>query len=161
MRRSIFIAATPEEVWKQFESIDAMRRWYAGKTATVEQRILRYEPGAGGWLEIECTWTHGTPGSCHLGGPIVVFEPGRELTQEHYSYRPARPWDKPNMLTFRLAPAFGGTVVEILEYGFEVAGEQAGSFHHEAEIGWTMDELIALRRVAERTPGGVATETRS
>jgi hypothetical protein len=40
-------------------------------------------------------------------------------------------------------------VVEILEYGYEVAGEDAGSFHHEAEIGWTMDELIALRRLVE------------
>jgi uncharacterized protein YndB with AHSA1/START domain len=125
MRRSILIAATPERVWQEFESIERMRRWYAGKTATVEQRILRYEPGARGWLEIECAWTHGTPGSCHLGGPIVVFEPGRELTQEHHSYKPARPWVKPTWLTFRLTPALGGTVVEILEYGYEVAGEDA------------------------------------
>jgi hypothetical protein len=78
-----------------------------------------------------------------------VFEPARELTQEHHSYRPARAWDKPNMLTFRLSPALGGTVVEILEYGYEVAGEHARDFHLEAEIGWTIDELIALRRVVE------------
>lgn len=152
MRRSIFIAATRERVWQEFESIEALRGWYAGKTATVEQRILRYEPREGGWLEIECEWTHGTPGSCHLGGPIVVFEPGRELTQEHHSYRPTRAWEKPTTLTFRLSPALGGTVVEILEYGYEVAGEEAGSFHHEAEAGWTMDELIALRRIVERAP---------
>jgi uncharacterized protein YndB with AHSA1/START domain len=150
MRRSILIAAPPERVWQEFESIERLPGWYAGKTATTEQRVVRYEPGEGGWLEIECEWTHGdTPGSCHLGGPIVVWTPGRELTQEHHSYRPSRMWERPTRLTFRLTPQLGGTVVEILEYGYEVAGEAAADFHLEAELGWTMDELIALRRVVE------------
>jgi uncharacterized protein YndB with AHSA1/START domain len=149
MRRSIFIAAPPERVWQEFESIDRLRRWYAGKTASTEQHVLRYEPRVGGWFELTCRWTHGVPGACRLGGEIVVFDPPRELTLKNNSFLPARPWSEPISKTFRLSPASGGTVVEIIEHGFEVAGEYAQDFHLEAEIGWTMDELVALRRLIE------------
>ncbi|MEX2245582.1 MAG: SRPBCC domain-containing protein [Dehalococcoidia bacterium] len=149
MRRSIFIHASPERVWQEFESIDRMRRWYAGEVPGITQQVLRYEPVAGGWLEIACQWTKGTPGACRLGGKILVFDPGRELTQERHSFLPERPWREPIRMTFRLSPALGGTVVEVLEYGFEVAGEHAASYHLEAEAGWTMHELEALRRLVE------------
>jgi hypothetical protein len=150
MRRSTLIAAPPGRVWQEFESIGAMRRWYAGKRASSEQEVLRYEPRAGGWFEITCRWVNeGVPGACRLGGEIIVFDPARELTLESHSFLPERSWSGPIKKTIRLSSAFGGTVVEILEHGFEVAGEHARDFHLEAEIGWTMDELIALRRVVE------------
>jgi uncharacterized protein YndB with AHSA1/START domain len=150
MRRSILIAAQPERVWQEFESIDAMRRWYAGKRASSEHEVLRYEPRVGGWFEITCRWVHeGMPGACRLGGEIIVFDPPRELTLESHSFLPERSWPGPIKKTIRLSSAPGGTVVEILEHGFEAAGEHARDFHLEAEIGWTMDELIALRRVVE------------
>jgi uncharacterized protein YndB with AHSA1/START domain len=150
MRRSIYIEAPPGRVWKEFESIERLRRWYAGKVATIEQRILRYEPGVGGWLELECEWTHGTPGRCHLGGEIVAFEPARELTIAQHSFYPKRPTDQPIMKTFRLSPALDGTVVEILEHGFEATGDHAAAYHRESEAGWTMFELEALRLLVER-----------
>jgi uncharacterized protein YndB with AHSA1/START domain len=150
MRRSVMIAAPPDRVWEEFESIDRMRRWYAGKRETSEQHVLRYEPRVGGWFEITCKWIHdGVPGACRMGGEIVVFDRARELTLESHSFLPERPWAAPIKKTIRLSPAPGGTVVEIMEHGFEAAGEHARDFHLEAEIGWTMDELIALRRVVE------------
>ena len=162
MRRSILIAATPERVWEEFTSIDRMRQWYAGKRATSEQEVLRYEPRVGGWFELTCRWEHdGVPGACRLGGEITVFDYARELTLESHSFLPERSWRDPIKKTIRLSPAPGGTVVEIMEHGFEVAGEHARDFHLEAEIGWTMDELIALRCLVEggldlRIPVGAA-----
>ncbi len=34
IRRSIFIKATPERIWQEFESHERMRRWWAPGTAS-------------------------------------------------------------------------------------------------------------------------------
>jgi uncharacterized protein YndB with AHSA1/START domain len=149
MRRSIFIKAAPERVWREFETHERMSRWFGGKTDTVQQRVTRYEPGVAGWLEIEAEWTHETPGACHLGGKIVAFDPPREMTVEWHSLLPESAWPEPTFVTFRLTAALRGTVVEILQHGFERCGESAAQHHREAEGGWNLMELEALRTIVE------------
>ncbi len=149
MRRSILIKAAPERVWLEFETYDRMSRWFGGRTDTVQQKVTRYEPGAGGWLEIEAEWTNDCGGSCHLGGKIIDFDPPRELTVEWNSFKPSPEWHEPTYVTFRLTPALGGTIVEILQHGFERAGEGAARYHRDAEGGWNTMELEALRSIVE------------
>jgi uncharacterized protein YndB with AHSA1/START domain len=149
MRRSMFMRATPERVWREFESAERLSRWFAGKTASVEQRVLRHEPGAGGWFEIAAEWTHGGGGACNLGGKIVTWDPPREMTVEWNSFLPQYEWREPTYVTFRLTPASGGTVVEILQHGFERCGEGGAKYHRDAEGGWNTMELEALRIIVE------------
>lgn len=149
MRRSIFIKAAPERVWREFEAFDRISRWFGGKTSTVQQRVTRYEPGVGGWFEIEAEWTHEVPGACRLGGKIIAFEPPRELTVEWNSFLPEYEWHEPTFVTFRLTAALGGTVVEIMQHGFERCGIGAAGYHRDAEGGWNTMELEALRQLVE------------
>jgi uncharacterized protein YndB with AHSA1/START domain len=149
MRRSMFMRATPERIWREFESRDRIGCWFGGKTATVQQRVTRYEPGAGGWLEIEAEWTHDGGGACRLGGKIITFDPPRELTVEWNSFLPVYNWHEPTYVTFRLTPGPGGTFVEILQHGFERCGEGAAKYHRDAEGGWNTMELEALRSIVE------------
>src|SRR5688572_4409178 len=74
VRRSMFIAATPERVWREFESFERMARWWG-----IGHKLITYEPRIGGTIEMEVE----VDGAMHrFGGRIVVFEPGRELTWE-------------------------------------------------------------------------------
>ncbi len=53
VRRSIWIGATPDRVWQEFETFEAMRLWFGtGHT------LVSYEPRVGGWVEtdpVRCT----------------------------------------------------------------------------------------------------------
>jgi uncharacterized protein YndB with AHSA1/START domain len=149
MRRSIFIKATPERVWREFASYDRVSRWFGGSAETVQQKVTRYEPGVDGWLQIEAEWTHDGGGSCRLGGKIVTFDPPRELTVEWNSFKPSYEWHESTFVTFRLTPALGRTLVEILQHGFERCGEGGARYHRDAEGGWNTMELEALRRIVE------------
>ncbi|HEY8173361.1 MAG TPA: SRPBCC domain-containing protein [Dehalococcoidia bacterium] len=149
MRRSILIRATPERIWQEFESEERMSCWFGGAEPTFQQRVTRYEPGTGGWFEIEAEWTHDKPGSCRLGGKIVAYDPPREMTVEWNSFHPVYDWSEPTLVTIRLTPALGGTLVEILQHGFERVGEGGVKYHRDAEGGWNLLELDALRRIVE------------
>ncbi|MEX2245581.1 MAG: SRPBCC domain-containing protein [Dehalococcoidia bacterium] len=149
MRRSIFIKAAPERIWREFESFERMSGWFGGQTDTVQQRVTRYDAGTGGWMEIEAEWTHEPPGSCRLGGKILTFDPPREMTVEWNTFKPDRGWHEPTLVTFRLTPALGGIVVEILQHGFERIGAGGAQHHRDAEGGWNTMELEALRRIVE------------
>ena len=48
VRRSIWIDAKPERVWQEFESFEAMKRWYGTGHA-----LVSYEPQVGGWVETD------------------------------------------------------------------------------------------------------------
>ncbi len=140
VRRSIFIKASPERVWQEFESFERMKAWFGtGHT------LLTYEPRVGGWVELEVD----VEGEMrHFGGRVVVFEPARELTFED-SWLPPEDSEVPTLLTFRLTPALGGTLIELFRHAFERLGEKAAEAHRGSEGGWTIRQLEALRRLVE------------
>ena len=138
VRRSIEIAASPERIWKEFESAERMQRWFL-----CDRLVL--EPRAGGRFE-----TEGDHGSVHyvFGGKVLVYSPGSELTVE-WGWIPPR-WSGVSELTIRLE-ALGAerTRVEIIHHGFERLGERAGEIYRSFESGWNLSELESLRRVVE------------
>jgi uncharacterized protein YndB with AHSA1/START domain len=150
VRRSIHIRATPERVWKEFTSFERMNGWWGITIGTPEAgksngQILRaYEPRLGGHIEMEVLF-NGQP--MRYGGKIIVFDPGRELTFE-CDWIPNQGWLRPTLLTIRLTPALGGTLVELMHHGFEQTGDQASEDHAGYEGGWGMTQLNALRKVA-------------
>jgi len=152
VRRSIHITATPEKVWVEFTSFDRMNRWWGATIGTPEagtskgQRLVIYEPRAGGRIEMEVMW-NGEP--ARYGGRIVVFEPGRELTFEN-DWIPNRGWLCPTLITLRLTSALGGTLVELMHGGFERVGGDVGAEHAGYETGWGMTQLNALRELVAK-----------
>jgi uncharacterized protein YndB with AHSA1/START domain len=140
VRRSIHIKAPPERVWREFETFEAMSRWWG-----TGHRLVVYEPREGGRIEMEVEVDGALT---RFGGRITVYTAGRELTFEDNWIGP-KAWAAPIMLTLRLTPALGGTLVELIEHGFERLGEGAGEVHRGLEGGWTSRQLDALRRVIE------------
>ncbi|MBI1815841.1 MAG: SRPBCC domain-containing protein [Deltaproteobacteria bacterium] len=153
VRRSIHITAPPERVWAEFTSFDRMNRWWGVLLGTPEagtskgQRLRVYEPRAGGRVEMEVMWD-GEP--VRYGGPIVVFQPGNELTFEN-DWIPNRGWLYPTRVTLRLTPALGGTLIELLHSGFERVGGDVGAEHAGYEAGWGMTQLNALRALSGKS----------
>ena len=151
VRRSIHIKAPPERVWREFEDIERMKSWWgvliadpvAGKANG--QRLVEYEPRTGGRAVMEVE-LDGEP--VRYGGSIVVFDEPRELTFEN-DWIPNRGWLQPTLITIRLTPMLGGTMVELLHHGFEHVGETAQDDHAGYEGGWGMTQLNALRALAE------------
>lgn len=136
VRRSIFIQATPERVWQEFESFERMRRWFGQG-----HRLVRYEPVVGGWVEIA------TPDEPPLRfvGRVLVFEPARELTFENEWVGAG--WTGAPLLTFRLSPVLAGTLVELFHHYLERVGPTAAEDHRGFEAGWGMRQLEGLRQL--------------
>ncbi len=152
VRRSIFIKAPPERVWREFESLERMQAWFGtGHT------LLKYEPRVGGWVELEI---EPEGNAVRFGGRVTVFEPPRELTFENDWLSPPdamtaafgeewRTWAGPSLITLRLTPALGGTVVELFHHGFERSPDKAAEMLRGYEGGWTIRQLDALRQIVE------------
>ncbi len=136
VRRSIWIGATPERVWQEFETFEAMKRWFG--TGHV---LVSYQPHVGGWVETDPSAVHGEP--LTFAGRVTVFDPPRELTFEQDWI--GRGWAAPSLITFRLTPALGGTLVELLHHGFGRLGPGGAEEHRGFENGWGMRQLEALR----------------
>ena len=149
VRRSIHIGVPPERVWEEFSSFERMNRWWGALIADPEagtsngQRLVVYEPRVGGRIEMEVGWG-GEP--VRYGGPIVVFESGREFSFEN-DWIPNRGWLRPTRMTLRLTAALGGTLVELLHGGFERVGGDVAAEHAGYETGWGMTQLNALREL--------------
>ncbi len=117
-----------------------MRSWFGtGHT------LLNYEPRVGGRVELEVTHEANV---LRFGGKIIVFEPGRELTFED-EWIPSQGWDAPSLITIRLTPALGGTLVELFHHALERVGEGAAEQHRGFEAGWGLRQLEALRIAVE------------
>ena len=150
VRRSIYIEAPPERVWREFEDFDHMAGWWGALKGdpvagtSQGQRLITYEPRAGGRIEME-VMIDGAP--ARYGGRITTFDAGRELTFEN-DWIPNQGWAAPTLMTVRLTPALKGTLVEILHHGFERTGEHGGEEHSGYEGGWGMTQLTALRERA-------------
>jgi uncharacterized protein YndB with AHSA1/START domain len=144
IRRSIQIDATPERVWREFETPERFRSWWTTDLPDRNESVRAYEPRVGARIEMPCSWPGG---SCVFEGNITVFEPGRELTFE-LSIE-GMPWDAPTCVTVRLTPNAYGTLVEILHYGFESIGDSAVQQYSDFEGGWDLRELRQLKAAAE------------
>ena len=143
VRRSIFIGAEPDRVWKEFETFEALRSWFGTRSAAGEgQELLEYEPRVGGKVRLDCG-TADAPR--HFGGTITVFEPGRELSWDNDWIPSDAP--VPNMITIRLTRMSGGTVVELFHHAFERVGRVGAEQHRGYEGGWNMRQLEALREL--------------
>lgn len=154
VRRSIHIRATPERVWQEFLSFDAMNGWWGARVGdpavgtSKGQHLLEYAPHVGGRAVMAVDWDGKR---VSYGGEIKVFEATRELTFEN-DWIPNLGWQAPTLITIRLGPALGGTLVEIFHYGFEHTGGDVGAEHAGYEQGWGMTQLNALKAAAE-APG--------
>jgi uncharacterized protein YndB with AHSA1/START domain len=153
IRRSIQINATPERIWREFETFERFQAWWTTSQADRREGVAKYEPRVGARVEMPCEWDaspDGTvaAGSCVFAGDVVRIEPARELT---FGLRveDAPGWDVPTYVTIRLTRNDYGTLVEILHYGFEQLGEIAVATFSDFEGGWDLRELRALRTVVE------------
>jgi len=141
VRRSILIKAPPERVWQEIEDPEGFRLWFGtGHT------LLRYEPKVG--AEVELYIVH-EGRKRHFGGPILVFDAPRELTFEFQWIPNEENWDAPPLLTIRLTPALGGTIVELFHHSIERIGASAAANHIGFESGWTTRQVEALRELVE------------
>jgi uncharacterized protein YndB with AHSA1/START domain len=140
IRRSIRIDATPERIWQEFADQERMARWWG-----TGHRLITYEPRVGGWVEMEVD----VAGVMRrFGGKILTFDAGRELTFEDQWLPPEA--ELPLLITLRLIPAaVGGTIVELIQHGFERNPATAAEEHRGHQAGWTSRQLEALRTIVE------------
>ncbi len=137
VRRSIFINAKPERVWQEFESPERMKGWYGtGHT------LATYEPHVGGMVETDAGGKE-----LRFAGHVTVFNPPRELTFEQDWI--GHGWAAPSLITIRLTPFRGGTLVELFHHGFERLGGDPAEHLAGFEGGWTTRQLEALRELVE------------
>jgi uncharacterized protein YndB with AHSA1/START domain len=141
IRRSIWIAASPERIWQEFETFDRMAAWFG-----TGHRLVRFDPGPGGRVELEIDgeWR----GSSRWGGAITVWDPPPELTFED-RWMPDLGWEGPMLLTFRLTAYNAGTLVELFIHDIEATGPGAAETHAGGEGGWTVRHLAKLKEIVE------------
>ena len=135
VRRSIWIDAKPERVWEEFETFERMKQWYGtGHT------LVTYEPHVGGLVETDAGADEGE--KLLFVGHVVAFDAPHELTFEQDWV--GHGWPMPMLITLRLTPVRGGTLVELFHHGFERLGDDAAENHRGFEGGWKMTQLEAL-----------------
>jgi uncharacterized protein YndB with AHSA1/START domain len=144
VRRSIFIGASPERVWEEFTAANRISVWLDRG-----HKLHSVDPRFGGRVEMSVE-IEGEQRP--YGGPIIVYEPAREMSLE-IVWR--EPWDAvyataiPSYWTFRLSPVHSGTLVELFHHGFELTGPNAADILEGYEQGWDVKHLTALRAVVE------------
>ena len=147
VRRSIFIDAAPDRVWREFETFERLVEWFGtGHT------LHLFEPRIGGKVELSVVLAGSgefasTGIERHFGGRIIVFEPNRELTFESNWFDSDMQWPVPTLMTVRLTPLYDGTHVEIFHHGFERLGPQAADNLEGYEQGWDVHHLTRLRAI--------------
>jgi uncharacterized protein YndB with AHSA1/START domain len=139
VRRSALIHATPARVWQEFASFDRLAAWF-GRGHQLEE----YQPELGGQvrLSVEIEGVRRP-----FGGPILAFEPARELSFSNNWESDG--WPVPTLITLRLEPLYDACHVELLHHGFERLGRDAGAQLQGYEAGWTSHHLEALKASVE------------
>src|SRR6476620_4629372 len=99
VRRSIWIDAPPDRVWREFESLERMRLWFGTGHA-----LVAYEPRVGAEVETDAGEADGE--ALRFVGRVLVFDPPHELTFEQDWV--GHGWKAPPKLTLRLTPLDGG-----------------------------------------------------
>jgi uncharacterized protein YndB with AHSA1/START domain len=139
VRRSSLIRATPERVWREFTSFDRLSAWF-GRGHELEA----YAPELGGQVLLSVE-IDGAKRS--FGGPILVFEPERELTFSNNWQ--TQGWPVPTFITLRLTPLYDACHVELFHHGFERLGGDADAELQGYEAGWHSRHLEALKQIVE------------
>ena len=139
VRRSCLINAVPERVWQEFTSYDRLAAWF-GRGHQLEA----YQPRLGGDVRL-CVEIAG--GRRPFGGPILVFEPARELTFSNNWESDG--WPVPTLITLRLTPLYDACHVELFHHGFERLGGAAATELQGYEAGWHSRHLEALKAIVE------------
>ena len=139
VRRSAFIAATPERVWDEFTSYERLAAWF-GRGHQLEV----YTAELGGVIQLSVD-VDGA--KLAFGGTIVVFDEARELTFSNNWE--SEGWPVPTFITLRLTPMYGGCQVELFHHGFERLGEDAAAELEGYEEGWHSKHLEALKAIVE------------
>jgi uncharacterized protein YndB with AHSA1/START domain len=142
VRRAAWIKATPDRVWQEFESLERMQRWFGTGHA-----LVSYEPRVGATVETNAGEHDG--GALRFVGRVTVYDPPRELTFEQDWV--GHGWPAPPLVTIRLTPVDGGTLVELFHHAFERLGDAATAAENLAgfEGGWTNRQVEALRAIVE------------
>ncbi len=141
VRRSILIQAPPARVWQEFESLERFSAWF-GRGHELHQ----FEPRLSGPVDLSVEFDGAKR---HYGGPIIVWEPEREVTFEN-NWEGSHAWPVPTFFTFRLTPLYDGTAVELFHHGFERYGADAADYLQGYEEGWDVKHLKALREIIEK-----------
>ena len=141
VRRSIHINAPPERVWQEFESFERMKAWFG-----TGHKLVKYEPRVGGMVETDASPHQGRDGFL-FAGRVLAFDPPREVTFEQDWL--GHGWEAPPLITIRLTPALGGTLVELFHPMLERTGPNGAQDHAGFEGGWGMWHLEALRKIVE------------
>ena len=139
VRRSGLIRATPERVWEEFAGFDRLAAWF-GQGHTLEA----YEPELGGEVRLSVD----IDGEKRVfGGPVLVFEPARELSFVSNWEQDA--WPASTFITLRLTSLYDGCHVELIHHGFERLGQDAAAELEGYEAGWNTRHLQTLKRIVE------------
>ena len=137
VRLQTFIAAAPERVWHFLGTEEGLKAWLGPK---------EYEPRLNGRVlfvvpEGEDTY--------HMTGEVKRFDPPRELA---FTWREQKvggePWPVPTLVSIRLLPADGGTVVQLTHSGFERLPEAIAAREYAGYVrGW--ERRPAMTRLQE------------
>jgi uncharacterized protein YndB with AHSA1/START domain len=139
VRRSCLIRATPDRTWQEFTSFARLTAWFGRG-----QQLEVYEPELGGQvlLSVEIDGAKRP-----FGGPILSFEPARELSFSNNWE--ADGWPVPTFITLRLSSLYDACHVEFFHHGFERLGEDAGAELQGYEASWSSRHLDALKTIVE------------
>jgi uncharacterized protein YndB with AHSA1/START domain len=137
VRRSVWIDASAARVWEEFADLERMRRWFG--TGHV---LVQYECKVGATVETDASGDHDSTDELRFVGKVLSVVPEREITFEQDWV--GHGWKSPPLVTLRLTPLDGGTLVELFHHGFEAVGPDGAEDHRGFEGGWTMRQLDAL-----------------
>ncbi len=144
VRRSVYIKASPDRVWREFGSFERMAGWWDASTDALKVKLRAYEPRLGGPFSIE--GKHGAF-PYHFDCTVVTFDAEREFTVD-WNF-PAMGWVSAAQITVRLSAASSGTIAETLLHGFERIGPAAVNTYLGFERGWQAQELVGLKASVE------------
>ena len=141
VRRSILVQASPERVWREFQSFERISAWFGRG-----HQLHAFEPRLNGRVEMSVEINGARR---HYGGPVIVYEPAREITFESNWHDAPLTWPVPTFMTMRLTSLYEATLVEIFHHGFERFGADAADNLQGYEEGWDIKHLKALRAIVE------------
>ena len=129
---SIFIRATPEQIWDAITKPEFSERYFHG--ATIENTATRHS-------------VHGPDGSDWGSGATLEFDPPRLLAHEwRSSYDPELDAEEPSRVTWEIEPQDGGfTRLTVTHDRLEGAPKTAESV---SGVGW-MFVLSSLKTLLE------------
>lgn len=141
VRLQTFIGAPPERVWHFLGTVEGLQAWLGPKT---------YEPRLHGKILFVVSEGEHT---YRMTGEVTRFDPPRELA---FTWREQKvgeePWPVPTLVSIRLLPADGGTVVQLTHSGFEALPEAIAAREYAGYVrGW--ERRPAMARLKELVGG--------